>query len=193
MHSARHGRNRFTTARPANRRGVPRPLHRCPWMARTRPDPNATRLLPGFVSNAEAVRRSGRGRSSPAMSSRAGRVATRAETRLQMIASDDIGRFCAAALSDQNRWNRAEVNLAGDDNARSRRSTPSEATGRSITYQPIPLETVRQNNEDLGLMFAWFETTGFAVDIAGLNPRWGVSPWNLGKWLKRRGSTGTTS
>ena len=44
----------------------------------------------------------------------------------------------------------------------------SEASGRHIEYPVLPLDAVRQWNEDLARMFEWFDGVGYDADIVGL-------------------------
>jgi len=108
-------------------------------------------------------------------------------TRLQMIASDDIGRFAAQAFVEADARNRTEVDLAGDvmtmpDAA----STLGQALGRRITYQRIPIEAVRQNSEDTARMYEWFDRVGYCADIAGIQRTWEIQPLKLSQWLSTR-------
>lgn len=108
-------------------------------------------------------------------------------TRLQMIASDDIGKFAAQAFAQSEARNRAEVDLAGDavtlpEAARAL----SQALGRTITYQRVPIEAVRQNSEDMARMFEWFDRVGYAADIGGIQRSWEIEPVKLDQWLRTR-------
>ncbi len=44
----------------------------------------------------------------------------------------------------------------------------SEASGRHIEYTPLPIEAVRQWNDDLAGMFEWFDHVGYDADVVGL-------------------------
>ena len=105
-------------------------------------------------------------------------------TRLQMIASDDIGKFAAQAFVQSAARNRAEVDLAGDavtlpEAARAL----GQALGRTITYQRVPIEVIRQNSEDLALMSEWFDRVGYSADIDGIQRSWEIQPAKLNHWL----------
>jgi uncharacterized protein YbjT (DUF2867 family) len=91
------------------------------------------------------------------------------ETKLQMIAVDDIGWFGARAFTDAAALNRREIDLAGDV-----RTMPgaaeilTEALGRPIAFAQTPIDQVRQYNKDMAVMLEWFERVGYSADIAGL-------------------------
>lgn len=114
-------------------------------------------------------------------------TAMKPDTRLQMIAVDDIGRFAAAAFIDAEKWNGAAVDLAGDAVTMSESArTLSEIVGKEVTFQEIPIAAVRENSEDLALMLEWFESTGYSVDIPSLESKWGVAPKSFAEWASER-------
>ncbi|HZF48579.1 MAG TPA: NmrA/HSCARG family protein [Polyangiaceae bacterium] len=108
-------------------------------------------------------------------------------TKLQMVAVDDIGRFGAQAFIDASKWSGAEVDFAGDAVTMSEAAEAvGEILGRTITAQPIPIEAVRQNSDDLALMFEWFERVGYSADIAGLEAKWGIRPLTTREWARAK-------
>jgi uncharacterized protein YbjT (DUF2867 family) len=101
-------------------------------------------------------------------------TAMRPDTKLQMIAVDDIGRIGARAFTDAEAMNGEEIDLAGDAATMSEvAAVLSQALGRPITFQPIPIDAVRQNSDDFASMLEWFESTGYSADIAALERRFG--------------------
>lgn len=105
-------------------------------------------------------------------------------TKLQMIASDDIGKFAAQAFIDPAKWNKAEVELAGDSCTMVEAAAAvSKLVGKTVTYEPIPIEAVRKNSEDFALMLEWFERVGYAAKIDELEKKWGVRPLTLEQWI----------
>ncbi len=91
------------------------------------------------------------------------------ERVLQMVALADIGAF-VAVLAER----RAEVfgkrfDIAGDElSGEAQAKILSQAIGRPITYQEIPVAALRQQSEDTALMFEWFDRVGYDADIAAL-------------------------
>jgi uncharacterized protein YbjT (DUF2867 family) len=108
------------------------------------------------------------------------------DTKLQMIAVDDIGWFGARAFTDAAALNRREIDLAGDV-----RTMPeaaeilSGALGRPIAYSQTPIEQVRQYSEDMALMLEWFERVGYSADIAGLEREFGRTLTKLPEWAAK--------
>jgi len=111
-------------------------------------------------------------------------TAMKPTTKLQMIASDDIGKFAAQAFIDPAKWNRAEVELAGDSVTMVEAAAAvSKLVGKTVTYEPIPIEAVRKNSEDFALMLEWFEKVGYGAKIDELDKKWGVRPLTLEQWV----------
>jgi uncharacterized protein YbjT (DUF2867 family) len=108
------------------------------------------------------------------------------ETKLQMIAVDDIGWFGARAFTDAAALNGREIDLAGD----ARTMTESaeiltEALGRPIAFAQTPIEQVRQYSKEMALMLEWFEHVGYSADIAGLEREFGRALLKLTNWASR--------
>ncbi|MFQ5569437.1 MAG: NmrA/HSCARG family protein [Rhodothermales bacterium] len=89
---------------------------------------------------------------------------------LQQISVDDIGAFAAMAFADPDEWLGREVELAGDE-----RTMPevadlfSRILGRPVHYFQVPWDQFRQAaGEEMTVMYEWFNTVGYAVDIAAL-------------------------
>jgi len=88
---------------------------------------------------------------------------------VQLVAVADIGAFVAALAERREtvfgrRFNIAGDELPGEDQAK----ILSQAVGRPIAYQEIPIAAMRQQSEDTALMFEWFDRTGYSADIAAL-------------------------
>jgi uncharacterized protein YbjT (DUF2867 family) len=106
-------------------------------------------------------------------------------TKLQMIAVDDIGWFGARAFTDAAKLNRREIDIAGDvrtmpDTAKAL----TEALGRPIAFTQTPIEQVRQYSADTALMLEWFERVGYSADIAGLEREFGRTLTKLPDWAR---------
>jgi len=108
-------------------------------------------------------------------------------TKLQMIASDDIGKFAADAFARADKWKGVELDIAGDAVTMPDAATAvSAAVGRPLTYQPIPIEAVRQNSDDFAKMLEWFDAVGYSADIASLESKWGIRPITLADWVRQQ-------
>jgi uncharacterized protein YbjT (DUF2867 family) len=113
------------------------------------------------------------------------------ETRLQMIATRDIGRIGARAFTDAATLNRREIDLAGDIRTMPEAAAIlSQALGRTITFVQTPIAQVRQYSEDMALMLEWFVRVGYSADIDSLAREFGRPMLTLPEWAKTA-ATGT--
>ena len=107
------------------------------------------------------------------------------ETKLQMVAVDDVGKFSAKAFTDADKFKGAEIDYAGDAVTMAEAAAAvSELTGKTVTFQQIPIEAVRANSEDFAKMLEWFDAGGYTADIASLESRWGIRPTTLKQWVR---------
>ena len=79
------------------------------------------------------------------------------------------------------RFDFAGEELTGEEQAK----ILSEAIGRPITYQEIPIAVARRQSGDAALMFEWFDRTGYDVDIAALHKDFPEVHWHsFADWAK---------
>lgn len=89
---------------------------------------------------------------------------------LQLVTLLDIGAFVAALVERRERVFGKRFDFAGDElSGEDQAKILSQAIGRPINYQEIPIAVARQQSEDAALMFEWFDRVGYDVDIAGLH------------------------
>jgi uncharacterized protein YbjT (DUF2867 family) len=111
------------------------------------------------------------------------------QTRLQMIAVDDIGAFVALAFERSGRWHNRAFELAGDELSMAEIADAfSRASGREVRYQQAPWDQFEQQaGHEMTVMYRWFEDKGYHVDIAGVRKeypnltgfnRWLTQHWN---------------
>lgn len=109
------------------------------------------------------------------------------ETRLQMIAVDDIGAMAALAFNEPENFLGRTVEIAGAEvTAPQAAQILSEVIGREVMAEEIPVETLRKSNPEVADMFAWLRDRGYEVDIPGLRTR---HPWlqTFGEWVRASG------
>jgi uncharacterized protein YbjT (DUF2867 family) len=108
------------------------------------------------------------------------------DTKLQMIAVEDIGWFGARAFTDAANWNRREIDLAGDVRTMTEATEIlTEALGRPIAFAQTPIEQVRQYSKEMALMLEWFDRVGYSADIDGLEREFGRALTKLPDWARR--------
>lgn len=88
---------------------------------------------------------------------------------VQLVSLMDIGAFVAALAERREQVFGKRFDFAGDElNGEEQAKILSQALGRAISYQEIPIAVMRQQSEDAALMFEWFDRVGYDADIAAL-------------------------
>jgi uncharacterized protein YbjT (DUF2867 family) len=88
---------------------------------------------------------------------------------LQLVTLEDIGAFVAALVERREQVFGKRFDIAGDElSGEEQAKILSQAIGRPINYQEIPIAAARQQSEDTALMFEWFDRIGYDADIAAL-------------------------
>lgn len=112
-------------------------------------------------------------------------TALKPETKLQMVAVDDIGRVGAKAFTDVTKLKGREIELAGDSvTMPEATAVVGKALGKQLEYMPIPIAEIRKNSEDFALMLEWFESTGYNADIEALDKDFGHMQ-RLNEWADK--------
>jgi uncharacterized protein YbjT (DUF2867 family) len=114
-------------------------------------------------------------------------TALKPTTKLQMIASNDVGKFEADAFINAEKWKGVELDIGGDALTMPETAAAmSAALGRPLTFQQIPIEAVRQGSDDFAKMLEWFDAVGYSADIASHEAKWGIRPLKLAEWLRQQ-------
>lgn len=116
-------------------------------------------------------------------------TAIKPDVAVPLIAVEDIGAFVALAFDHPNEHLGKTIELAGDVLTMPQIAAAiSRATGRSIPYVQIPIETVRQHNADAALVYDFVNEGSLQVDISVLR---GLYPdlMDFDTWLRTTGRT----
>jgi uncharacterized protein YbjT (DUF2867 family) len=89
------------------------------------------------------------------------------ETRLQMVAVDDIGAFVAMAFSRPGHWEGRTMELAGDEvSMQEVAASFARMLGRDVRYEQMPWEDFeRRAGSEMTVMWRFFQNEGYTVDI----------------------------
>ncbi len=89
------------------------------------------------------------------------------DTRLQMVAVEDIGRVVATAFEYPGRWQDRVFELAGDELSMSELAEVfTRASGRDVQYVQIPWDQFEgQIGKEMTTMYRWFQDVGYHVNI----------------------------
>jgi len=113
------------------------------------------------------------------------------DTRLQMIAVEDIGAFVAMAFAHPGHWQGRAVELAGDELSMTELAQAfTRMAGREVRYEQVPWDRFEQQaGREITLMYKWFQEVGFHVDIPALRQEYpnltGFERWLQSQWPKR--------
>ena len=108
------------------------------------------------------------------------------QTRLQMVATDDIGAFVALAFEHSGHWHNRAYELAGDELSMSELAEAfSRVSGREVRYQQVPWDRFEQQaGHEMTVMYRWFEDKGYNVDIAGVRQEY-PRLTSFNRWLEQ--------
>lgn len=113
-------------------------------------------------------------------------VGVKPETRIQMIAVDDIGRFGLMAFERHESMKGVELDIAGDELTMPEAARMlSFAMGRKIEFVEVPKEEVRKASEDYAIMLEWFDRVGYDVDIHGIEKKYGIRLTRFAEWAEK--------
>ncbi len=92
------------------------------------------------------------------------------DTRLQMIAVDDIGAFVAMAFEFPGRWQGHALDIAGDELSMTQIAQAlGRGSGEDLKYVQAPWEKFEERaGHETTLMFKWFDNVGYHADIPAL-------------------------
>jgi uncharacterized protein YbjT (DUF2867 family) len=115
-------------------------------------------------------------------------MALPATRRLQQIAIADIARFAALVMERRESFLGKRIDIASDElTGATAAAVISEVAGRRIEYTALPVDTVRQWNEDLARMFEWFDRVGYDADVVGLRSLYPEVDWHrFSTWAREQ-------
>ncbi len=106
-------------------------------------------------------------------------LALPATRRLQQIALSDIAQFTALVIERRESFLGKRIDIASDElTLTTAAAAISEVSGRHIKYTALPIDTLRQLNEDMARMFEWFDHVGYDADVVGLRSLYPEVNWH---------------
>src|SRR5438046_4474250 len=115
-------------------------------------------------------------------------MALPATRRLQQIAVVDIAQFTALILERRDAFRGKRIDIASDElTAATAAAAIREATSRHVEYTALPIDAVRQWNDDLARMFEWFDRVGYDADVVGLRGLYPEVDWHrFSNWAREQ-------
>ena len=112
-------------------------------------------------------------------------IGMKPETKLQMIAVQDIGRYGALAFEKHAELAGQAIDIAGDiKTGPETAEILGKAAGKSLGFFSVPIEEVRKFSDDFAVMLEWFDRVGYEADIEGNAAKYGITPTTLEEWAK---------
>jgi len=115
----------------------------------------------------------------------------RPDTRMQMIAVDDIGAFVTMAFEKAGHWKGRTVELAGDELSMTELAERlARVTGRDVRYEQVPWdEWEKRTGTETTHMWRLFDETDHRIDTGALRQEYqgltGFDRWLNAKWVRR--------
>jgi uncharacterized protein YbjT (DUF2867 family) len=94
----------------------------------------------------------------------------RPQTRLPMIAVDDIGAFAALAFEHPGHWKGRALELAGDEmSLQELAEVFTRELGHRVEYRQVPWDQFEQQaGRELTVMYRWLDEVGIRIDISAV-------------------------
>ena len=107
---------------------------------------------------------------------------------LQQSALENIAEFSALVLERRKPFLGKRIDIASDEvTGEQAAKILSDELGHRIRYVHIPLEQVRQANEDMARMYEWYEKVGTGIDITSLHQEYPEVNWlTFKEWARSR-------
>jgi uncharacterized protein YbjT (DUF2867 family) len=107
----------------------------------------------------------------------------RPETRIAMIAVDDIAAMAVAAFEEPQRWHGAAVTLAGDEpDLTAVAAAFSAALRRPVRYAQVAYEAIEPDTRPKAGTQQWLETFGWTVDVPKLRASYPFAARTIAQW-----------
>jgi uncharacterized protein YbjT (DUF2867 family) len=114
------------------------------------------------------------------------------QTRLQMVAVDDIGGIVAAAFDRPGKWQERAFDLAGDELSMADLAKSfSRISGRDVAYHQVPWSEFETHaGSEAAIMYHWFQDVGYKVDIPTVRQEY-PKVTSFDRWLNSNWHTAT--
>jgi uncharacterized protein YbjT (DUF2867 family) len=109
----------------------------------------------------------------------------RPETRIAMIAVDDIAAMAVAAFEEPERWRGGAVTLAGDEpDLLEVAAAFGAALRRPVQYVQVPYEAIDPDTRPKAGTQQWLETMGWTLDVPALRASYPFTAMTIGEWAE---------
>jgi len=113
-------------------------------------------------------------------------IGIKPDTKLQMVAMEDVGKYGLWAFLNHERLNGQAIRIAGDELTMPETAEViGKAAGKKLGFYQIPIEEIRKFSEDFALMLEWFDNIGYSADIEATSRESGIKPTRLAEWAPK--------
>ena len=110
-------------------------------------------------------------------------MALKPETKLQMVAVQDIGKYGLWAFQNPEKLNGRAIEIAGDSLTMPETAEAINASdGKRVEFFRVPIEEVRKNSDEFAIMMEWFDRVGYDADIEKNSRESGIKPTRFSEW-----------
>src|SRR5258706_1161193 len=115
-------------------------------------------------------------------------MALPATRRLQQIAVEDLAQFIVLVIECRESFIGRRIDIASDElTGVTTAEVISKVSGRHIKYSALPIDAMRQQNEDMARMFEWFDHVGYDADVVGLRSLYPEVSWHrFSDWAREQ-------
>lgn len=98
---------------------------------------------------------------------------------LQLVALDDLAAFTVRVLEEPERFFEQRIDVASDEvTGQQAAGLLSMVSGHRIHYEQLPLDLLRDRNEDMAAMFEWLDRVGYHADVLTLRHTFPEVRWH---------------
>lgn len=107
---------------------------------------------------------------------------------LQQISVKNIGDFVASMMSRRTSVFGRRFDIAGDElTGEESAAILSKTSGQKIRFESLPVSVLKEQSEDMALMFEWFDRVGYSVDMKKLYSEFSDISWqSYTQWAKKQ-------
>lgn len=93
-------------------------------------------------------------------------MAMKSDTKLQMIATEDIGVIAVKIFNNPGKYIGEEIEIAGDELTMVQvAEIYKKVTGKETVFSELPLDVLKSSSKEVGEMFGWFIEKGYESDL----------------------------
>ncbi len=112
-------------------------------------------------------------------------LAMQGDRSLQQVSVKNIGEFVASLIGRREEVFGKRIDFAGDELTGNQcAAILTRITGQQINYEALPVSVIKDQDDDMGAMFEWFNSVGYNVDIPEVRKKFSDVDWqSYSQWV----------